>query len=44
MSFMVWDMDTLPPINPPYSTTLPKSDNIGLGDDDGHQGETRKKV
>jgi hypothetical protein len=26
------------------STTLPKSDNTCLGDDDDHQGEIRKKV
>ena len=31
------------PIKAPNSTMFPKSDNT-LGDDDEHQGETRKKV
>jgi hypothetical protein len=39
-----WDMDTLALSRPPGSTTLPKSDNPSLGDDDDHQGETRKKI
>jgi hypothetical protein len=39
------DMDTLPLSNPPpCSTTIPKSDNTYLVDDDDHQGETRQKA
>jgi len=37
------DMDMLLLSNPPSSSTLPKSDDIYLGKDDDHQGETRHK-
>jgi hypothetical protein len=44
MLCMDWDMDTLPLSKSPSDTTLPKSDNTYLGDDDDHQGETRQKA
>ena len=38
------DMETLPLSNThSSSTTLPKSDNTYLGEDDNHQGETYQK-
>jgi hypothetical protein len=43
MLCMDWDMDMPPLSKPPSSTTLPKSDNTYLGDNDDHQGETRQK-
>jgi len=44
MLCMDWDVDMLPFSKPPGSTTLPKSDNNYLGDDDDHQCETRQKA
>jgi hypothetical protein len=44
MLCMDQNMDSLPLSNPPNGTTLPKSDNTYIVDDDDHQGETRKKA
>jgi hypothetical protein len=44
MLCMVRDIDTLPLLKLPNSTTLSESDNTSLGDNDDHQGETKQKV
>jgi hypothetical protein len=43
MLFMNQYIDTLPLSKSPSNTTLPKSEDIYLEDDDDHQGERKKK-